>query len=97
MGGWGTGNLDEDTADHLSSEVLAAWRARLLAAQEAGPAFDVRRREVLERTFDRLNVGAEQAVVRGPEDHWPGWEGARGWRSLGGELTVEAVHDGRAR
>lgn len=33
--------------------------------------------------------------VQGLADDWQGWSGERSWRSMGGEVFINARHDGR--
>jgi len=35
------------------------------------------------------------AFVRSLADDWRGWSGARTWRSLDGDMLIDAHHDGR--
>lgn len=50
-------------------------------------------------TIDRFPIGGAgdlAAFMRQLVDDWQGWHGRRVWHALEHEMTVEAVHDGRA-
>jgi hypothetical protein len=47
-------------------------------------------------TFEGQTPANLRDFVVGLAKDWRGWPGVRSWRSMEGELTLEASHDGRA-